>query len=367
MKYIYHHKEWPAFEWDKEALAEILPRLRHKQGRLLGKMEMVGFNLRDEASLQMVTLDVLKSSEIEGELLAYEEVRSSVARHLGLDRPGLVPSDREVDGVVEMMLDATQHFERPLTKDRLFGWHAALFPSGRSGMHKITTGQYRDDAKDDPMQVISGALGKQKVHFQAPDADKLDGMMVEFLDWFNNENKIDPVVKAAIAHLWFLTIHPFEDGNGRIARAISDMQLARADNSQQRFYSLSAQIRKERKDYYKMLQKIQRGKPKITKWLRWFLECTERAIDNADVLLEDILAKAHFWDEHVQTVLNDRQVKIINMLFDGFEGKLNTSKYAKINKCSQDTAARDIKDLIAKGILQKGPEGGRSTHYVLTT
>lgn len=363
--YIYQLSQWPNLTWDQKELSLLLADVRYKQGRLLGKMEGLGFNLKEEAILQTLTQDVLKSSEIEGEILNPDEVRSSIARRLGMDVAGLIPSDRNVDGVVEMMLDATQRYHADLTADRLFGWHAALFPTGRSGMYKIIVGSWRNNTKDDPMQVVSGAMGREKVHYQAPDSELLHEEMNLFINWFNNTDDIEPVVKAGIAHLWFVTIHPFDDGNGRIARAITDMQLARADGSAQRFYSMSAQIRNERNDYYTMLENTQKGTLDITAWLMWFLSCFDRALSNTDQTLGTVMHKAKFW-EHIKTIgINERQRLMLNKLLDGFEGKLTSSKWAKITKCSQDTAARDIQDLIDRGLLVKDAAGGRSTSYHL--
>jgi Fic family protein len=327
-------------------------------------MELLGFDLRNEAQLDTLTLDVLKSSEIEGEYLNPDQVRSSIARKLGMDIAGSVDSDRNVDGVVEMMLDATQNCFEPLTADRLFDWHAALFQTGRSRMYKITAADWRKDTTG-PMQVVSGAMGKEKVHFQAPDSDLVENEMLLFLDWFNNHDKTDLVIKAAIAHLWFVTIHPFADGNGRITRALSDMILARADKSNQRFYSMSAQIRKERKGYYEILEKTQKGNLDITEWIIWFLQCLINALKSTDAILRQVLFKADFWNNHSKTIINERQRKLINKLLDGFDGKLTSSKWAKIAKCSKDTAIRDINDLINKNILRKEAAGGRSTHYEL--
>ncbi|NMC59993.1 MAG: DUF4172 domain-containing protein [Candidatus Methanofastidiosa archaeon] len=322
------------------------------------------FTWRNEALLDTLTLDVLKSSEIEGEILSPDQVRSSIAKRLGLEIAGSVESDRNVDGVVEMMLDATQNCFRPLTENRLFDWHAALFPTGRSGMYKITVADWRKDTTG-PMQVISGAMGKEKVHFQAPDSALIDKEIKVFLDWFNNYDKLDLVVKAAIAHLWFVTIHPFEDGNGRITRALTDMLLAQADRSNQRFYSMSAQIRHERKQYYEILEKTQKGDLDITNWIKWFLQCLINALKSTDSVLIRILFKADFWNKHSKTIINERQKKLLNKLLDGFDGKLTSSKWAKVAKCSKDSAIRDINDLINKDILQKESAGGRSTSYEL--
>lgn len=365
MRYIHQLDAWPKFIWKHENIAALLGVVRNRQGKLMGRMEAMGFSLRAEALLQTLTLDVLKSSEIEGEILDPKQVRSSIARRLGMDIGGIVASDRHVDGVVEMMLDATQNFNKPLTKDRLFGWHACLFPAGHSGMRKIIVGTWRDNSHG-PMQVVSGRTGGERVHFEAPDAARLDLEMKNFLDWFNSTVEIDPVLKAGIAHLWFVTIHPFEDGNGRIARAITDMQLARADGSAQRFYSMSVQIRKERNTYYEMLEKIQKNKRlDITAWLEWFLDCLDRALSLTESTLVDVFRKAQFWKLHPSESFNERQRIIINKLFDGFEGVLTSSKWAKIVKCSQDTALRDILELVEKGILIKNSAGGRSTSYLL--
>lgn len=363
--YIYQRAEWPRFTWNQETIAPLLAEVRHTQGKLLGRMDALGFGIKEEATLQTITLDVLKSSEIEGELLDAAQVRSSIARRLGMDVAGMIPADRNVEGVVEMMLDATQHFNAPLTNERLFGWHAALFPTGRSGMQKIITGAWRNNTSDDPMQVVSGPMGKEKIHYQAPAAELLADEMNHFINWFNIEINIDPVLKVAIAHLWFVTIHPFDDGNGRIARAIADMQLARADGTAQRFYSMSAQIRKERNAYYDILETTQKGTLDITGWLSWFLNCLQRSLKATDETLAVVLHKARFWEQHAKTILSNRQVLMLNKLLDGFTGKLTSSKWATIAKCSQDTALRDIQDLMGKKILVKEVGGGRSTGYVI--
>lgn len=364
MPYVHERPSWPEFRWDREVLAEPLAAVRHRQGRLIGRMEGLGFSLRSEAVLQTLTEDVLKSSEIEGEIFDRDQVRSSIARRLGMDIGALSPTDREVEGVVEMMLDATQNAERRLTDERLFDWHAALFPTGRSGMRRVKVGGWRDD-RSGPMQVISGAIGRERVHFEAPAAARLDREMSAFLGWFNGAQRIDPVLKAGVAHLWFVTIHPFDDGNGRIARAIADMQLARSERSPQRFYSMSAQIRRERKAYYDRLEATQKGDLDITAWLAWFLACLDRAFDNAEDILATVLKKARFWERHAGAVLNGRQRDMLNRLLDGFKGKLTSSKWAKIEKCSTDTALRDINDLIERRILEKDAGGGRSTSYSL--
>ncbi len=363
--YIHLLRHWPNFTWNQEQIGLLLADIRNRQGKLLGRMDAIGFQLKTQANLQTLTIDVLKSSEIEGELLDANQVRSSIARHLGMDIAGLVPSDRHVDGVVEMLLDATQLFQQTLSDNRLFGWHASLFPTGRAGMHKITVGAWRDNKKEDPMQVVSGAMGKEKVHFEAPEADRLEEEMRHFINWFNEDSYMDPVIKAAVAHLWFITLHPFDDGNGRIARAITDLQLARADGSAQRFYSMSAQIRKERKSYYEMLEHTQKGSMDISAWLTWFLQCLGQSIEASSETLSTVLQKAEFWEKHATTILNARQQLMLNKLLDGFDGKLNSSKWAKITKTSSDTALRDIQDLMHKKILVKEVGGGRSTCYEL--
>lgn len=362
--YIHELQDWPCFHWNREPLAEPLAAVRHQQGRLIGHMEALGFNLRQEAELQTLTADVLKSSEIEGEKLDAEQVRSSIARRLGMDIGALKPADRNVEGIVEMMLDATRHYDLPLTAERLFAWHASLFPTGRSGMTKIRAGAWRDDSTG-PMEVVSGPVGKEHLHFQAPPAKRLAAEMRTFLDGFNAKADIDPVLKAGLAHLWFVTIHPFDDGNGRIARAIADMALARSENSPQRFYSMSAQIRQERNAYYNILEETQKGTLDITSWMEWFLGCLGRAIDGAQTTLGAVLTKARFWESIAGVAINERQRLVLNRLLDGFEGKLATSKYAKLAKCSQDTALRDILPLVERGVLVRNPAGGRSTSYAL--
>jgi len=362
--YIHQKKDWPNFKWDSEDIVNLLSEARNLQGRLQGKMEALGFELRNEALLDTLTLDVLKTSEIEGELLNHDQVRSSIARKLGMEIAGSVESDRNVDGVVEMMLDATQNCFKPLTKTRLFDWHAALFPTGRNGMYKIIVGDWRKDTTE-PMQVISGPMGKEKVHFEAPNSDLLEKEMSSLLNWFSQNNKIDLVLKASIAHLWFVTIHPFDDGNGRITRALTDMLLAQADKSNQRFYSMSAQMRIERKQYYDILEKTQKGDLNITNWIEWFLQCLINALNSTEEVLVKVLFKGNFWQIHSKTIINERQKKLINKLLDSFDGKLTSSKWAKIAKCSKDTAIRDINDLIEKEILRKEEAGGRSTNYEL--
>jgi Fic family protein len=362
--YLYNNQNWPVFEWNSEKLLPLLAFVRNRQGKLIGKMGALGFELQNEANLEILTIEILKSTEIEGEFLDREQVRSSIARRLGLDISGLVYSERNVDGIVDLMLDASKKYDKELTKERLFSWHASLFPAGQSGMYKIITGNWRDDSTG-PMQVVSGALGKEKVHYQAPPANQIENEMRIFFDWFNLEQSVDPVVKAAIAHLWFVTLHPFEDGNGRISRALSDMLLARSDEQSYRFYSMSTQIRKERNSYYDILEKAQKGSLDITNWLEWFLNSLLHSIESSEKLLEKVIFKHEFWIQKSKVSINDRQRKILNMLMDDFEGVLNTTKWAKIGKCSQDTALRDIQDLIEKGILTKSEQGGRSTNYEL--
>jgi len=364
--YIYQLSDWPNFRWDSKSIILPLSIVRHLQGKLVGKMEALGFKLRNEAVLETLTTEVIKTSEIEGQILDLDQVRSSIARRLGIEVSGLVASDRNVDGIVEMMLDVTQNYKKILTTDRLFGWHSSLFPSGRSGMYKIIVGRWRDDSTG-LMQVVSGALGKEKVHYQAPPAGEIRKEMQTFLSWFNKGTEEDLILKSAIAHLWFITIHPFEDGNGRIARALSEMLLARSDDTPQRFYSMSSQIRSERKKYYNILEKTQKGTLDITEWLVWYLKCLEDALNSSAVILSKVLYKHKFWTKFASETLNNRQILMINKLLDNFTGQLTTSKWAKIAKCSQDTALRDIQDLLNKKILQKNPSGGRSTNYTLIT
>ena len=364
MQYIHELADWPHFIWQAAAMTKRLAAVRHKQGRLVGRMESLGFSFRGEAVLQTLTLDVLKSSEIEGATLDHQQVRSSIARRLGMDIGGLVPSDRNVDGVVAMMLDATQNYCDPLTKERLFNWHASLFPAGYSGVTPIRAGAWRDDAKG-PMRVVSGPIGHERVHYEAPGAARIEREMSAFLQWFNQENAIDAVLKAGIAHFWFITIHPFEDGNGRIARAIADMLLARSEQTSQRFYSMSAQVRQERESYYDMLEQAQQGTLDVSEPLEWFLGCLDRALDGAESILAGALRKARFWESCAGLPLNMRQKLLLGKLLDGFDGKLTSSKWAIIAKCSQDTAARDIAELVSSGILQKDAAGGRSTSYSL--
>jgi Fic family protein len=362
--YIHQLKNWPEFFWDSEKITPLLAKVRHRQGKLAGRMEAMGFKLCEEASLKTLTLDVVKSNEIEGNLLDQEQVRSSIARRLGIDIGGLVAADRNVEGVVEMILDATQNHEQALTAERLFAWHAALFPTGHSGMYKIVTGNWRDNEKG-PMQVVSGPMGREKVHFEAPDAGILGKEMALFLEAVNKSADTDPVLMAAVAHLWFVTIHPFDDGNGRIARAIADMLLARSDGSKQRFYSMSARIELDKKNYYDMLERTQKGSLDISAWIEWFLKCLDEALISAETSLASILKRASFWDRIAGIALNERQHFMINKLTDDFFGNLTSSKWAKMMKCSQDTALRDIQDLVQKEVMIKEESGGRSTCYIL--
>ncbi len=361
-KYIHEHTEWPQFKWDAQKIGNLLAAVRHEQGVLGGKMEAIGLNSRRETTLQTFTQDVIKSSEIEGEHLDYNQVRSSIARHLGMDSADLVHSSRDVDGVVEMVLDATRNFDEELTEDRLFSWHSSLFPSGRSGFHKIQVGTWRKGQ----MQVVSGPIGKEKVHFEAPSADRVEGEMKQFLKWYNEDTEQDFVLKSGIAHFWFETIHPFDDGNGRIGRALCDLLLAKSERNSHRFYSLSAQIQMERTNYYLILEQTSKGDMDITLWLEWYLNCLQKAIDATNTTLKKIFMKTQYWDVLKDTTINERQRKILNLIFDGeFFGNLTTSKWAKICKCSQDTAQRDIVDLVKKNILEENPAGGRSTSYSL--
>ncbi len=362
--YIYQQDNWPNFTWNIKELSYLLSEVRNKQGRLIGKMEALGFDLQNEAFLEILTSDILKTNEIEGILLNKDEVRSSVAHRLGINIGGLLPANRNIEGIVDMMFDATKNFNKPLTKKRLFDWHFALFPFGRSGMYEIITGNWRDDSTG-PMQVVSGAMGKEKVHYQAPPANIIEKEMAFFINWFNEDTNIDLVLKAGIAHLWFVTLHPFEDGNGRITRALTDMLLARSDGLPQRFYSMSSQIQNERKMYYEILEKTQKGTLDITEWLHWFLKTLEKAIVSSEKTLALVIRKHKFWTINGTKIKNERQKKILNKLLDGFTGNLTSSKWAKITKCSQDTALRDIQDLIDKGILVKSATGGRSTKYEL--
>ena len=362
--YIWQSEDWPNWVYDPQRLVSLLAQVHRAQGHLLGRMHDLGLDVQDQATLRVLTEDVLKTSEIEGERLNPDSVRSSIARRLGVAIGALAPADRYVDGVVDMVLDATQQHAAPLTAERLFGWHAALFPTGYSSLSKIRVGQWRDDAQG-PMQVVSGPIQRQKVHYEAPPADRLEAEMGAFLSWLNADQNGDPVIKAGLAHLWFVSIHPFEDGNGRMARAVGDMVLARAEGSAQRYYSVSAQIQRERKDYYDRLESTQKGGMEVTAWLAWFLGCLLRALQGSEETLASVLAKARFWQRWAGVPMNDRQIKLLNALLDGFEGKLTSSKWAAIAKCSQDTALRDISELLARGVLKKSAASGRSTRYEL--
>ena len=361
--YIWQQPTWPKFEWDSERLINLLSEVRNLEGRVMGLMEGVGFNVQNTTSLDVMVEDVLRSSEIEGELLNADRVRSSIARHLGLSTEGLPEPDHYTEGIVQVMLDAVRQSDKPLTSERLFNWHAALFPTGRSGMYPITVAAYR--VGEEPMLVVSGAMGREKVHYEAPASESVPVMMEEFLAWVNDKQDIEPILKAAIAHLWFVAIHPFDDGNGRITRSITDMLLAKADGMPHRFYSMSAEILRERKDYYATLEKTTTGTMDITLWLEWFLQTLRSAIVRSESTVRRVVAKSSFWQRNREVAMNDRQVKVVNMLWDGFDGKLTTSKWAKITKTSQATALRDITDLVDKGVLVVANEGGRSTNYLL--
>lgn len=361
--YLHQRNNWWEFRYDKEAVMNKLGSVRAKQGLIMGRMQSLGFDFQDEAMLATMSLELVRSCEIEGEVLILTEVRSSIARRLGIDTAGLVPASRYVDGIVEMLLDATQHYDKPLTDDRLFGWHNVLFPTGRSGLYAIEVGKYRSGE----MQVVSGPMGHERVHYEAPKPERVPEEMHRFIDWVNTDNGTDPVLKAGIAHLWFVSIHPFDDGNGRITRAITDMLLARSEHSAKRFYSMSNEMKILQKEYYDVLEKTQISEGDITAWLLWFLDCFDRALDSTEKTLASVLAKARFWENHRDLVVNERQRKIINMQFDGFFGKLTSGKWAKFGKCSSDTALNDIRYLVEKGVLKKNDEGGRSTNYSLVT
>lgn len=362
--YIHELERWPDFAWRTDRLAAPLATSRHKQGLLTGHLAALGFPVRDQALLRTLTSDVLKTSEIEGEKLDAEQVRSSVARRLGIEIGGLTPADRHVEGVVEMTLDATQRYREPLTAVRMFRWHAELFPTGRSGAHPVKVGTWRDD-RNAPMQVVSGPVGRERVHFEAPAAARIEDEMHRFITWFNTDATTEPVLKAAQAHLWFVTIHPFDDGNGRIARAIADMALARSEDSPRRFYSMSSQICQERGDYYRILEQTQQGTLDITPWMEWFLGCLARSIESAQTTLSGVVDRARYWETLHRVPLNERQHLVLTKLIDGFEGKLTTSKWAALTKSSQDTALRDIQELVERRVLVRNPGGGRSTSYAL--
>lgn len=360
--YLHEYDNWWDFRYDKGRVMNELGRIRAKQGLLLGRMMSLGFDFQDEALLSALTMELTSSSEIEGENLDFKQVRSSIARRLGIETAGMVEVSRYVEGVVMMLLDATTHYDEPLTDKRLFGWHNVLFPSGMSGLYQIEVARYRSGE----MQVVSGPMGREKVHYQAPSPERVPQEMERFIHWINSDSGIDDVIKAAIAHLWFVTIHPFDDGNGRIARALTDMLLARSEHTSKRFYSMSAKIKLQRNIYYDTLEHTQRGDGDITDWILWFLQCFDQALDGTNETLSNVLDKARYWEHFAHLTVNERQRKLINMQFDGFFGKLTSGKWAKIAKCSSDTALNDIKDLLEKGMLVKNGEGGRSTNYSLT-
>lgn len=367
--YIYQRVDWTQWQWSDKILLPLVSRVRILQGRLLGKLSTLGFELNIEAQLNAVTLEVIKTSEIEGETLNNEQVRSSVARHLGIDAANITPSTREIDALVEMMLEASFHYKKPLLLVDLLAWHRALFPEGYSGLYNIKSGELRDDSKG-AMQVVSGAYGREQVHFVAPKAERLALELDNFLLWYNKQqDDLDLVIKAGIAHLWFVTLHPFDDGNGRLTRALTERMLAQSDSSQQRFYSMSAQILKQRNEYYNILERTQKRDNDITEWLVWFLQTLEQALLSAEQTTNKIIEKASFWQSHRQQALNSRQVKMLNILLTDFYGTLTTKKWAIMTKCSADTALRDINDLISKGMLIKSNASGRSTNYevVLTS
>ncbi|MBM4291106.1 MAG: Fic family protein [Deltaproteobacteria bacterium] len=361
--YIYQRADWPRWSWDDRLLTPQISRVRHLQGQLLGRARWAGFPVQLEAQLEILALDILTSNAIEGNHLNTEEVRSSIAKRLGVDFPHARPTSRYIDGVVEMMLDATEGFDQPITAERLFGWHGALFPTGRSGLHQIAVGAWRADL-DGPMQVVSGGMGRERLHFEAPPATAVEGEMARLVSWLNT-SELEPLIKSGVAHLWFLTIHPFEDGNGRVARALSDLLLTRSDRVPFRFYSVSAQIERKKSEYYQHLEMAQRGTLDITSWLTWYLSCLEGALVHSAQALERVFARALFWEAHRETPLNERQRQMLKLLLGDFVGKLKTSKWAKLCKCSHDTAARDINDLIARGVLEREEAGGRSTSYRL--
>ena len=362
-RYIWQQEDWPHMTWDNMSFSNTLAEVNMLRGKLLGRVSMFGFEEQNQSMLDSLTQEIVHSAKIEGEELNRDSVRSSVARQLGLEYEGLPVPDHYTEGVVQVMMDAVQHYAMPLDAERLFSWHAALFPTGRSGIHKIAVAQWREG--DEPMQVVSGALGHEKVHYEAPASEDVPRMMSELIGWINIEEGVDPLVKAAVVHLWFVTVHPFDDGNGRLCRTLTELLLSRADQTSQRYYSLSSEILNHRKEYYDHLEQAQKGELDITPWIQWFLQTLKTALENALQKTENVVRKARFWDEHRTMVFNDRQRKVLNMLFDGFEGKLNSSKWYKINHCSQDTAIRDIKDLMAKGVLRQTNEGGRSTNYEL--
>ncbi|MBV7484765.1 Fic family protein [Bordetella sp. BOR01] len=362
--YIWQAPDWPHWRYDLAALAPLLAEVSHAQGLLAGRLVDAGLPVRAQASLSVLTDDVVKTSEIEGEKLDVASVRSSIAQRLGVDIGALAPVDRHVEGIVEVVLDATANCHAPVTQERLLGWHAALFPTGHSGLVRIAAGAWRDDAHG-PMQVVSGPVGRHRIHYEAPPATRLAADTCRFLDWINSPPHEPPLVRAGLGHLWFVTLHPFDDGNGRIARALGDLLLARADNASQRFYSLAAQIRREREAYYQILEQTQKGTLDVTAWLTWFLSALQRAIAQAQRTLDAVLGKTRFWQQVAGTPMNERQTRLVNRLLDGFEGKLTTTKWAAIAKCSADTALRDINELVARDVLRRSPAGGRSTSYEL--
>lgn len=362
--YIWQYPEWPSFTWNDSRLIALLSEVRNLEGKIQGMMDGLGFNVQSMTALNVMTEDVLRSNEIEGVILNSDKVRSSIARHLGIDTAGLPQPDHYTEGVVQIMMDAVTNCNKPLTPERLFNWHAALFPTGRSGMYPITVGAYRTGGE--PMQIVSGAMGKEKVHYEAPPSDVVPDMMTDFLTWINSDNTVtDPVLKAAVAHLWFVAIHPFDDGNGRLTRTITDMQLAKADGFPLRFYSMSAEILREKKAYYEILEHTTSNSTDITEWLEWFLNTMKSSILRAKETVKRVVCKSSFWQRHREIPMNERQVRVVNMLWDGFTGKLTSSKWAKITKTSQATALRDITDLIEKGILIAAADGGRSSNYLL--
>ena len=362
--YIWQYPEWPSFTWNDSRLIALLSEVRNLEGKIQGMMGGLGFDVQSMTALNVMTEDVLRSNEIEGVILNSDKVRSSIARHLGIDTAGLPQPDHYTEGVVQIMMDAVTNCNKPLTPERLFNWHAALFPTGRSGMYPITVGAYRTGGE--PMQIVSGAMGKEKVHYEAPPSDVVPDMMTDFLRWINSDNTVtDPVLKAAVAHLWFVAIHPFDDGNGRLTRTITDMQLAKADGFPLRFYSMSAEILREKKTYYEILEHTTGNSTDITEWLEWFLNTMKSSILRAEETVKRVVSKSSFWQRHREIPMNERQVKVVNMIWDGFTGKLTSSKWAKITKTSQATALRDITDLIEKGILIAAADGGRSSNYLL--
>jgi len=367
-QYIWQRSSWPEFRWDNASLLKALGISRFQQGSLLTQMKDLGFDVRQQARAEVLIEEALKTSEIEGEHLDPNAVRSSVARRLGLPTAGMIPkNNQQADGVVQILLDATQDFEQALTPERLFGWHAALFPTGYSGLHKIQVASWRDD-RSGPMNVVSGPIGREKIHYEAPPAERLVNEMNRFFCWWEESRKeMDGLLRAGMAHLWFVAVHPFEDGNGRIARALTEMALAQDENLSIRYYSLSSQIMAEREGYYGILERTNNADGDITDWMKWFLECMSRAILSSNELLTNVMLKARFWKHHAQTRLKERQIKVLNRLLDagpgGFEGGLTNRKYAGMAHVSRATAQRELADLVQKGVLRLNPGGGRSTSY----